>query len=301
VGENFGTAFRAFAPEALRAAAESPDVLRALGDLVARGAAAWPALPLDGSALVAQAARYLPSTLSTADLAKDLLALHAGDLHLACACALGSPAAMLAFERDVLAAGWLRAALTRIDSSPHFSDEVRQSVLEKLLLARAGAPPRIGQYSGRWPLTTWLRTIAVRAAVDLRRSGGAANVPSADERAAEQLTGPDNPELRYLKLRYGKELQEALGAAFATLDDEQANLLRLQLVDGLRTSQIAALFRVDRATIKRRLAACRDHLLAQTSALLREQLHLSPAEFVSLAGLVQSQLHLSLTRLLQRS
>ena len=299
--DDLGSAFRAVAPEGLRPSAEQPDVLRALGDLVARGAAAWPALPVEGAALIAQAARFLPATLAAADLPKDLLALHAGDLHLACACATGSPAALLSFERDVLAAGWLRAALERIDSSPHFADEVRQSVREKLLLARDGAPPRIGQYSGRWPLTTWLRTIAVRAAVDLRRSGGAANVASADERAAEQLTGPDNPEMRYLKLRYGKELQDALGAAFATLDDEQANLLRLQLVDGLRTSQIAALFRVDRSTIKRRLVACRDQVLAQTSARLQEKLKLSPAEFSSLAGLVQSQLHLSLTRLLRRS
>jgi RNA polymerase sigma-70 factor (ECF subfamily) len=299
--DDLGTTFRAHAPETLRGSAEHPDVLRALGDLVARGAAAWPLLEVDGALLVAQAARHLPSALAAQDLPKDLLALHAGDLHLACACATGSPAALLAFERDVLSGGWLRAAVERIDSSPHFADEVRQSVREKLLLAREDAAPRIAQYSGRWPLSTWLRTIAVRAAVDLRRGGGAANVPSADERAAEQLTGPDNPEMRYLKLRYGKELQDALGEAFATLDDEQANLLRLQLVDGLRTSQIAALFRVDRSTIKRRLAACREQVLAETSARLQARLSLSPAEFVSLAGLVQSQVHLSLTRLLQRS
>src|SRR5262249_28853837 len=159
--------------------------------------------------------------------------------------------------------------------------------------ARAGAAPRIADYSGRWPLTTWLRTIAVRAAVDLRRRGGAMHLPSADDRSAERLAGGESPEMRYLKLRYGEAVQEALGAAFARLDDEQANLLRLQLVDGLRTAQIAALFHVDRSTIKRRLSRCRDQVLAETQQRLREKLRLSASEFESLAGLVKSQLHVS--------
>jgi hypothetical protein len=68
---------------------------------------------------------------------------------------------------------------------------------------------------------------------------------------------------------------------------------------GLRTAQIAALFRVDRSTIKRRLAGCRAQLLEETRRHLQEKLNLSPAEFESIAGLVQSQLHLSLERLVR--
>jgi RNA polymerase sigma-70 factor, ECF subfamily len=77
-------------------------------------------------------------------------------------------------------------------------------------------------------------------------------------------------------------------------------LLRLQLVDGLRTAQIATLFGVDRSTVKRWLAACRDHLLDQTRRLLMERLKISPNEFELLAGLVQSQLNVSIERLLRR-
>jgi len=90
-----------------------------------------------------------------------------------------------------------------------------------------------------------------------------------------------------------------VNAAFATLDAESCNLLRLQIVQGLRTAQIAALFRVDRSTIKRRLAGCRAQLLEETRRHLQEKLNLSPAEFESIAGLVQSQLHLSLERLVR--
>lgn len=290
-------AFRKHAPAGLR----GEEVAAALDDLVARGAAAWPRVPADPPAVIAQAARHLPPTIARAQLPAELAALHAADLHLACACAAGSKAALAAFERSVLRSPVLESALSRIDSSAAFADEVRQSVREKLLLGRAGALPRIADYSGRWPLTTWLRTIAVRAAVDLRRRGGAVNALSPDARSAERLAAAETPELRYLKHRYGAAFREALGAAFATLDDEQANLLRLQLVDGLKTAQIAALFHVDRSTIKRRLARCRAQVLDGTRQQLREKLRLSPAEFESLAGLVESQLHLSLARLLKRS
>jgi RNA polymerase sigma-70 factor (ECF subfamily) len=209
-----------------------------------------------------------------------------------------SPAALAAFERAHLDARTLAAALFRIDRSPAFADEVRQAVSEKLFVDRPGSPARIGDYSGKRPLSTWLRVIVVRVAIDLRRGGGAANAPG-DEGAADNLAAGTSPELRYLKARYGKAFQQAVTEALASLDDEQCNLLRLQLVDGLRTSQIAQLFGVDRSTIKRRLAACRDRLKDEVQERLRSTLRLSPTELESLAGLVQSQLHVSLAGLLR--
>src|SRR5262249_51131418 len=158
------------------------------------------------------------------------------DLYLACACAAHSATGLAAFERAFLAGSPVQSALTRIDRSSHFADEVRQAMREKLLLGREGAPPRIADYSGRWPLASWLRVIGVRPAMDLGRSGGAPNVPGSGE--FEEPAAPDTPELRYLKERYGAAFREALSAAFAGLDDEQCNLLRLQVVDGLRTAQI---------------------------------------------------------------
>jgi len=188
--------------------------------------------------------------------------------------------------------------LSRFDPSPGFVDEVRQSLREKLLVSRSGMPPRIAEYSGRGALANWVRVAALRAAVDLRRRD---NEPAAAKQEDDVVAAAAAPDLLYLKERYGKEFQAAVSTAFTSLDDEQCNLLRLQHVDGLRTAQIAALFHVDRSTIKRQLASCRAKLLDETRRILRERLGMSPTEFQSVARLVQSQLHLSVERLLRRA
>ena len=83
--------------------------------------------------------------------------------------------------------------------------------------------------------------------------------------------------------------QKALTASVAELEPEVVNLLRLVAVEGLQTAQLAKLFRLDRATVKRRVASARKRVVEST----RARLGLSPSEFRSLAALVQSQLHLS--------
>jgi len=56
---------------------------------------------------------------------------------------------------------------------------------------------------------------------------------------------------------------------------------------------------VHRTTITRWIGGCHDRLLDETRRILRDSLGLASGEIDSLAGLVQSQLHLSLNRLLQ--
>ena len=291
------TVFAEHAPPSTQGA--DPDALaRALASLVARGDAAWPQFPIPEAELVRHAAERIPAQTTAADAPAAVEALHAEDLHLAVACVRASPLALAEFDRKFLTAGTLRAALGRIDSSPSFADEVRQLLREKLFVGAGGKQPRIAEYSGRGALGSWVRVVALRAALDLRPSAARDNQGDAPLEAAAAANV--EPELRFLKDRYGKPFEEAVTAAFATLDDEQCNLLKLQMVDGLRTAQIATLFGVDRSTIKRRLAGCREHLLDKTRAILMEKLGISPTEFQSLAGLVQSQLNVSIERLLRR-
>jgi RNA polymerase sigma-70 factor (ECF subfamily) len=256
-----------------------------LAGLLERGRARWPQLPLAPDLLAGE----IGARARTLDA---LRALCAEDVHLAVACARGVRGAHQAFEEECLGGRGLLAALRRIDPSPAFADEVRQLVREKLFVP---APGHIVEYSGRGALASWTRVTAVRAALRLRRRNPQADEETADEKA----TGVD-PELRFLKQQYGAQLQEAVAASFARLDDEQYNLLRLQLVEGLGTGQIATLFGLDRSTIKRRLAACRETLLAQTQALLRQRLGISPDSFHSLARLLASQLDVSVVRLLRQ-
>jgi RNA polymerase sigma-70 factor len=116
---------------------------------------------------------------------------------------------------------------------------------------------------------------------------------------ADRLPEPTlGPELAHIKARYQPEFKEALEQALVTLSSQHRNVLRLQVVGGLSGEQIASLYRVTRSTVSRWLSAARSEVLAETQRLLQQRLRLSPAEFHSLAGVVQSQLDLSLSRVL---
>jgi RNA polymerase sigma-70 factor (ECF subfamily) len=263
----------------------SDDALEAhLGPLLERGRARWPGVPLAAEMIAGEIAMRVPSLAA-------LGAIAAEDVHLAVACAHGVRGAHAAFDAEYLGTSALAAALRRIDPSPAFVDEVRQMVRERLFVP---PPGHIVEYSGKGSLAAWTRVSALRVALSLRPRRVEVEQKSEGAQAANV-----DPELRFLQQKYGRQFEEAVAVSFAQLDDQQHTLLRLQLVDGLGIPQIAALFRVDRTTISRRLAACREVLITHTHASLRESLGLSPESFASLARLLTSQLHLSVARLLK--
>jgi RNA polymerase sigma-70 factor (ECF subfamily) len=274
-----------------------PDLEQKLADVLQAGRAAWPGVDLDAAAFVRHLAGHLP-----ADGApwRGLPFLLAGDLYLACACVHGVPAALQAFEARYLSQ--VGNFLAHLDRSPDFADEVRQVLRERLLLpAPDGA--RLAEYSGRGALLMWLRVAALRTALNLRRSHGRhlgrLHPPREEELTAAALPERLDPEFMYLKTRYAQEFAEAVRAAVGTLSSEQRVILRLYWVGGQSGERIAALFRVNRSTVTRWLAASREAILAETRRLLCERLHLSPAEFTSLARDLRSQLDLSLATLLR--
>jgi RNA polymerase sigma-70 factor, ECF subfamily len=78
-------------------------------------------------------------------------------------------------------------------------------------------------------------------------------------------------------------------------------LLRLRLVEGVEVERIATMYRVHRTTVTRWLADTRTALFDETRRILTAELGATGAELDSLAGLVRSQLHVSLVRLLRES
>jgi RNA polymerase sigma-70 factor (ECF subfamily) len=78
-------------------------------------------------------------------------------------------------------------------------------------------------------------------------------------------------------------------------------LLRLKHVKGWRLEQIAKMYRVSRATAARMVSAAHDALLSETKRALRENLKITTSEVESLIALLQSNLHVSLVRLLDDS
>ena len=261
--------------------------------MIDRARAAWPDLELDEAGFAAHVERCRDG--------EDTAALYAGDLWLAYGCAVGDAEAIAAFDREVLSQVGL--LLSRVQPTPQLVDDVRQLLREKLLVAPPGARPRIADYAGRGPLVAWLRVAAVRAALDLLRAGGARAAAGA-EVEPDDLSSDDersSPELDYLRQRYRPRFKAAFQDALRELDSEQRNVLRLHVVEGLNIDEIGALFKVHRSTVARWIAGARQAVLAGARHRLRDELGLSAGEFDSLAGVVRSQLDLSIGKILVKT
>jgi RNA polymerase sigma-70 factor (ECF subfamily) len=86
--------------------------------------------------------------------------------------------------------------------------------------------------------------------------------------------------------------------ALAGLEPGELVLLRLHHVKGWSVDRLGETYRVGRSTAARRVAAAREKLVAAAKADLRRSLDLTPSELESLIALLQSNLQLSLVRLL---
>ena len=252
--------------------------------IVASARAAWPQIRLDRAVFLRHVAAH----------GGDLEDLHAPDLYLACAVAHGDPAALAAFDAHVMTkiAGYLVRSGHR-----EIADEVLQRLRERLLVAHDDGAPRIAAFAGRGSLVSWVRMAAARVAIDVRRARGPEVV--GDEPIDVPAGAPD-PELDYLKQRYGHELREAFTAALDALPARDASILRLHFLQGMSAASIGAVYRVHGRTIQKWLAAARVQILDTTREILRERLQLQRKELESVIALAQSQLDVSLSRLLAR-
>ena len=214
------------------------------------------------------------------------------DLYLACACGLGDAAALA--ELDRLFIGVVREAVARIDRSSDFADEVRQLLRQRLLV---GDEAKIRDYRGAGALAGWLRTAAVRTALNLQRAAQKwrHEVPPTDEPLAQML----DPEMALLYERHKQEVTAALERAIAGLEPEARLLLRFYYADQLTISRIAALKGVGLATVHRRLTAATEAVLAGVRGDLSDRLKISTESLNSLLRGVQSQIDLSLSQLLR--
>jgi RNA polymerase sigma-70 factor (ECF subfamily) len=216
------------------------------------------------------------------------------DLALARACAAGDPTALQRFEREHLAQ--VGAFVAHIDRGRDFVDELCQHLRDKLFVASASGPGKIAAYRGRGPLGGWLRVVAVRAALDLKR---AQDAPPGDAEIPLDAAGSD-PELDLIKAHYRRELADAFSATLRALPPEERTVLRLHALEGCTIDELAALYGVHRATAARWIDGARERLLEETRRLLGERLRLPAGEVDSVLGLLRSRVELSLQPLLSR-
>jgi RNA polymerase sigma-70 factor (ECF subfamily) len=244
---------------------------------------AWPALALPQATFFAYVTRC-----SEGGERPDVK--RASDLYLACACAARIPRALDAFDR-VLATAVARGVM-RIDPSPAFRDLVAQDLRTRLLI---GEPPKIIDYAGRASLASWLKTAAVRAALNLRRARGDQphdSLPSA-------LVAAAGPDIALVRAKYKAAFEDALRAALAVLPERQRILLTLSLGEGMSIDALAAKFGVGRSTAARWLIAARELLTQETRRILLARLGLTPSELDSVAADVRSDVDVSIVRLLE--
>jgi len=272
----------------------SPDELEgALTAAMARARKAWPGIDVrDVPGYVAYLGERLPEDLEPLPA---LEKLRCEDLWLAFSCLEGNGKAVASFRRAY--APRLQMALVRLGTK-ELVEDVIQRLHERLFVGDEKRPPAISKFAGKGELGKWLEVLAVRDAYRQLRKEGKETL-TGDEELLDRVAAGGDPELSQLKRSYRDRFKAAFQQAFETLSPRHRNLLRYQYLDGLNIDQMGVIFGVHRATVARWRADARARLFAETRKILVAELQVPEHEFESIMRLIQSQLDVSLPRLLK--
>lgn len=222
---------------------------------------------------------------------------HGEDRWLALACERGEPQALRALER--LVAPMLDQLVLRSRGPRLEAADLRQLVWQRLLVAAPPDTPKLREYRGRGALSAWLRVVATRLLVDVSRKQSGNEAPVSDERAADLLVAASaDPELAFLKQHARAQLVASVTEALGALGPDERALLRQHLVEGLSIDQLAVARGVHRATAARWVQAAKASLLDDARKRLTAKLGLSHGELASVMRMIESQLHVSIGRML---
>lgn len=243
-----------------------------------RGRARWPALALAPDAFGRHVERLA--------LDEGQMSARAEDLFLLAAVLEQVPRAVGAFDECLAVAALVVA---RVDRTPSFIEDVLQEVRLKLL---AGDAPKLWSYSALGPLMDWLRVVATRIALNLKRSDRL----QPDDDLPEAVL--DGQEAAHLKSFYLEDLRRALEIGFGRLSVRERTLLRLHFIDGLNVERIGTVYRVHRTTIARWLVTIRSRLFEEVRGELGTKHGLDTADVKSLYRLMEEDVHVSMSRIL---
>src|SRR5262245_30368758 len=267
-------------------------VAAAVARIGAAGRAAWPGVVASDELIAARLAARLRDDLELR-AAPGGIEQHDADVFLAIALATGDPGAVRAFEDRFVPQ--IDQALRRLRLPAGTIDEIKQGLRFDLLVGDGA--PKIADYAGRGELAAWLRITATRRALSALRRSGREEV--LDDMLLEHW--PDaapGPERKHLRDKYTAELKRAIREAFRELEVRQRNLLRQHVIDELTIDDLARLYRVHRATCARWLADARAELGKRTRKHLIAALGLKFHEVDSLLRFLDSDIELSISRIL---
>jgi len=257
-----------------------------LGEAVAAASAAWPGVVVNPAEFMAH--------LQTLGLTGPAIARRAPDLYLALACARGDQAALEVFDGAILPGA--RRQFARMNISRSLEDELLQVLRVRLLV---GAPPRIATYRGDGTLAAWVRVVAAHLALNELEARQVRERRTLAAQA-EAFVGANDPEVTVARAHLRQPLAAALETALGALGPREKTLLRLHILDDLSIDEIAAMYRVHRATAARWLVAIRTSILAAVRSHLGLAARPTSSEFRSIVALLRDELHVSVERALAR-
>ncbi|AKU94753.1 putative DNA-binding regulatory protein [Labilithrix luteola] len=240
--------------------------------------------------------RVVAEHLPTECVLESLERLCAPDLLVAIGCLSGDRAALAVFDT-----AYVVPVASQVARSHRHSDssELGQLVRQRVLVSPDGQPPKLAQYTGRAPLTAWLRMVATRIAITMERRAkplGTERSIESDDAIADMIS--NDVELAHIRSEYGAAFKTAFHEALGSLEAQDRTVLRMSVLDGLSIDEIASLYQVHRATAARWLVAIREQLFKGTRQRLADRLQLANADFESLVGVLMSRLDVSLQRVL---
>jgi len=268
----------------------SEELEAALAAIEERARAANPGVEVAAATFFAYVAERVPADrpvlASLARMATD-------DIYLACACAGGDARAVARF--DEILDKEVAVALAQVQIPGADLGDIKQKLRQRLLLADDRPQPYIVDYAGRGDLRAWVKVVAVRDALQIRRK---LKREVLVEHAEVPLDEAIDPELREIKKMYVADFKDAFQASLRGLAARERNLLRHHFLHGLNIDEIGGIYGVHRATVARWIAKAREDLLRATRLRLMDKLNANSADVESIMALVKSNLDASISRLL---
>jgi RNA polymerase sigma-70 factor (ECF subfamily) len=197
------------------------------------------------------------------------------------------------FERDCLSE--IDRVARKLRATDDQAAEVHGHLRRVLFVAEPGRAAGLAEFAGRGDLRGYIRVSATR---ELIRAINRGRREESIEPLLERLDLAHAPELNLLRAQYGETVAAALRAAVEALDERPRALLRYSVAAGWSIDQIGALYGVHRATAARWLTAARDALGDHLRREVSTRLAIPIADVDSIVRLVQSQIDVSLTRIL---
>lgn len=181
-------------------------------------------------------------------------------------------------------------ALRQVGGGRVDADEVAQRLRTRLLV---GDGPGITDYGGRGPLLGWLRIVATREILMMRRREKF-EAPLDDEGLAELPSLDADPELEFLNRHYRAAFRTAFQRAFSELEPLARDMIRAHYLDGVMFDALGERHHIHRATAARWVARARQSLVERTREHLSRTLEVSEAELDSILNLVGSHFEFTL-------